>query len=272
MTRVPPGSGLEGDSPSEQGAADDPASPGQRPRGAIRPSEEVLRVQSGLPPHFWVMVRALVFDFDGLILDTEVPVYQAWAEVYQQHGQELSLDFWKTIVGHGMSSFDAMAELERRLGRTLDRQAVRTAHRRRQLDLVNALPIAPGVLAWRDEATLRGAALGLASNSTRAWVVGHLERLGLDGWQCICCAEDVGVAKPAADIYVAVLRCLGVNPGEAIALEDSAAGVQSAKAAGLYVVAVPSTLTADHDLSGADLVLPSLADATFSEVARRAAG
>ena len=218
------------------------------------------------------MVRALVFDFDGLILDTEVPVYQAWAEVYEQHGQELSLDFWKTIVGHGMSSFDAMAELERRLGRTLDRQAVRTAHRRRQLELVNALPIAPGVLAWRDEAILCGAALGLASNSTRSWVVGHMQRLGLDGWQCIRCAEDVGAAKPAADVYVAVLRCLHVNPWEAIALEDSTAGVQSARTAGLHVVAVPSTLTADHDLSGADLVLRSLADATFSEVARRMAG
>jgi len=218
------------------------------------------------------MVRALVFDFDGLILDTEVPVYQAWAEVYEQHGLDLSLDFWKTIVGHGMTAFDAMAELERRLGRTIDRQAVRTAHRRRQLELVNALPIAPGVLAWRDEAILCGAALGLASNSTRSWVVGHLRRLGLDEWQCIRCAEDVGVAKPAADVYLAVLRCLRVNPGEAIALEDSTAGVQSAKAAGLYVVAVPSTLTADHDVSGADLVLHSLADATFSEVAQRVEG
>ena len=220
--------------------------------------------------HTGGMVRALVFDFDGLILDTEVPIYQAWADVYEQHGEELSLDLWKAIVGHGLTAFDAMAELERRLGRTLDRDAVRAAQRRRQSELVEALPIAPGVRDWREEAILSGAALGLASNSSRKWVVGHLDRLGLDGWKCIRCAEDVGAPKPASDVYLAVLRCLRVRPAEAIALEDSAAGVQSAKAAGLYVVAVPSTLTADHDLGEADLVLRSLTDATFGDVARRA--
>jgi len=215
------------------------------------------------------MVRALVFDFDGLILDTEVPVYQAWAEVYEKHGEHLPLDFWKTIVGHGLSTFDAMAELERRVGRALDRETIRAAHRRREAELVRALPIEPGVLAWRQEAIVMGARLGLASNSSRRWVVGHLERLGLDGWRCIRCAEDVAEAKPAPDIYLAVLRCLGVSAAEAIAVEDSAAGVQSASAAGLYVVAVPSSLTASHDLSGADLLLGSLADATFGEVAAR---
>lgn len=216
-----------------------------------------------------MMVRALVFDFDGLILDTEVPVYQAWAEVYEQHGERLSLDFWTTIVGHGLSTFDTMAELERRLGRTLDREAIGASQRRREAELVNALPIAPGVLAWRQQAIEMGVRLGLASNSSRRWVVGHLERLGLDGWRCIRCAEDVAEAKPAPDLYLAVLQCLGVSASEALAVEDSAAGVQSARAAGLYVVAVPSTLTANHDLSGADFLLRSLADATLGEVAAR---
>ena len=217
------------------------------------------------------MVRALVFDFDGLILDTEVPVYQAWAEVYEQHGQELSVAFWKSIVGHAVSSFDPLHELERRLGRTLDRSAIQTARLSRQAELVAALPIAAGVRAWRDEAVQMGVALGVASNSSRTWVAGHLKRLGLDGWSCICCAEDVGAAKPAPDVYLAVLRCLGVRGSDAVAVEDSAAGVRAARDAGLYVVAVPSTLTADHDLSEADLLLCSLTDSTFAEVAIRAA-
>ncbi len=217
----------------------------------------------------WVVIRALVFDFDGLILDTELSIYESWAEVYRQYGEELSLDFWKTIVGHGIDTFEAAEELERRIGRALDRDIVRTIQRRRQNELVAALPIAAGVRAWRDAAIRMGASLAVASNSSRQWVTGHLDRLGLDGWQCIRCAEDVIAAKPAPDLYVAVMRCLGVSGSEAIALEDSVAGVQAAAAAGLFVVAVPSALTADHDLSQADVVLNSLADATLEEIAAR---
>src|SRR5215472_2607396 len=111
------------------------------------------------------MVRALVFDFDGLILDTEVPVYQAWAEVYEKHGEHLPLDFWKTIVGHGLSTSDAMAELARRVGRALDRDTTRGRHRRRGAELAPALPVEPGVLAWRQRPTEMWLELGLASNS-----------------------------------------------------------------------------------------------------------
>src|SRR5215467_14756460 len=98
------------------------------------------------------MVRALVFDFDGLIIDTEVPVYRAWAEVYEQHGQTLSLEFWSTIIGYGARHFDPMADLERRLGRTLDREAVQSERRARQLEMVAELPVLPGVREWREAA------------------------------------------------------------------------------------------------------------------------
>jgi beta-phosphoglucomutase-like phosphatase (HAD superfamily) len=98
-------------------------------------------------------------------------------------------------------------------------------------------------------------------------VAGHLDRLGLDGWACVRCRDDVEQPKPAPDLYLAATRCLGVAPAEAIAIEDSQSGVEAARAAGLHCVAVPSALTAGHDLSAADLVLDSLADATFSDVA-----
>lgn len=215
----------------------------------------------------WHVVDAVVFDFDGVILDTEPPCYQAWAEVYERHGQHLSLDFWTTIIGRGVNTFDAIGELEQRLGRALDREAIVAARRAREAELVSALEMLPGVLAWRDEAQAMGARLGVASSSTRRWVVGHLERLGLDGWQCISCGDDVLRAKPAPDLYLAVLECLGVRASEAVAVEDSAAGVQAAKEAGLYVVAVPSELTAGHDLSQADVVLRSLAETTFGVIA-----
>ena len=109
--------------------------------------------------------------------------------------------------------------------------------------------------------------MGIASNSSRRWVAGHLERLGLDGWACVRCREDVARAKPAPDLYLSAVECLEVAPWEALAVEDSGAGVMAAKAAGLACVAVPSALTASHDFSQADLMLGSLADRSFTEVA-----
>jgi HAD superfamily hydrolase (TIGR01509 family) len=218
------------------------------------------------------VIRGLVFDFDGLILDTEVPVYRAWAEVYGQHGQELPLHFWATIIGYGTQRFDPVAELERRLGRSLDRDVVQAERRRREREMVATLSVLPGVHEWRDQAAAMGVRLGVASSSSRRWVVGHLERLGLVDWSCVRCSDDVKQTKPAPDLYLAVAACLGVAPREAIAVEDSATGVRSAKAAGLYCVAVPSALTASHDFSEADLVLGSLAETPFEEVAALAAG
>jgi HAD superfamily hydrolase (TIGR01509 family) len=216
------------------------------------------------------VVRALVFDFDGLILDTEVPVFTAWSETYERHGQRLSPEFWATIIGYGADRFDPLADLERRVGRPIDRDAVQVARRQRQLELTLALEILPGVREWRHEAADRGVRLGVASSSGRSWVTGHLERLGLDGWDCVRCGDDVERTKPAPDLYLAALDCLGVTPEEAVAVEDSRVGVEAAKVAGLFCVAVPSSLTAGHDFSRADLVLRSLAEVRFSEVAQLA--
>jgi HAD superfamily hydrolase (TIGR01509 family) len=213
------------------------------------------------------VVRGLVFDFDGLIVDSEKPVYRAWAEVYGLYGEELSLDLWRTVIGHGPGFFDPVAELERRLGAALDGEALRARYRARQLELMEAELILPGVREWGEEARAMGVRLGVASNSRRAWVTGNLERLGLDGWQCIRCFDDVGRPKPAPDVYLAVIDCLGVAPREAMAVEDSPSGLRAAKAAGLFCVAVPGSLTPDADYSEADLVLGSLADRAFAEVA-----
>jgi HAD superfamily hydrolase (TIGR01509 family) len=215
------------------------------------------------------VLGALVFDFDGLIIDTEVPVFQAWSEVYERHGERLSADFWASIIGYGDAHFDPMADLERRLGRPLDREALQSTRRQRQAELTIALEILPGVREWRREAAARGVRLGVASSSNRRWVTGHLERLGLEGWDCIRCGGDVEHTKPAPDLYLAVLECLGVASGDAIAVEDSRVGVEAAKAAGLFCVAVPSSLTAGHDFSRADLVVRSLAEVPFAEVAAR---
>jgi HAD superfamily hydrolase (TIGR01509 family) len=211
------------------------------------------------------VIRALVFDFDGLILDTEVPIFQAWAELYAEHGVELELALWQSIIG--TDSFDPVAELERRLGRTLDWAVIDERRRQRRDELQALEAVRPGILDWLAEAKRLGLPVGIASSSPRQWVVDHLDRLGLvDQFSCIRCRDDVGEAKPSPASYRAVLDYFGVAPSEGLAVEDSVHGVAAAKAAGMRCVAVPGPLTRGMDFSGADLVLDSLDQVDLADV------
>ena len=215
------------------------------------------------------MIRALVFDFDGLILDTEEPVYRSWLEVYEAHGEELPFERWVQIVGSTTIGFHPQHHLEERLGRTLPKEVLdRRIGRRTEMVLANKL--LPGVLEHLDAARAARLQVGVASSSTRDWVMGHLARLGiLDRFDCLRCRDDVANVKPEPDLYVAVLECLGVAASEAIAIEDSPNGVLAAKRAGMRCVAIPNWITARLDLGQADVVLGSLADVTLAELLRR---
>ncbi|MDQ6692347.1 MAG: HAD-IA family hydrolase [Candidatus Dormibacteraeota bacterium] len=204
--------------------------------------------------------RALVFDFDGLILETERPEYQAWLEIYGEHGQDLSLEVWGDVIGRGPGYFDPITDLEARLGRPIDREVVKARQKARHQEMIDALEILPGVADYVLEAGRLGLKLAVASSSSRRWVTGHLAALGLDEFACVICRDDVARAKPYPDLYLEATRCLGVAPAEAVAFEDSANGVAAAKAAGLTCVAVPNQLTAGLDLSAADLRIASLAE------------
>lgn len=212
------------------------------------------------------MIRALIFDFDGLILDTEEPIYRSWLEVYEAHGEELPFELWVKTVGSTNKAFHPQHHLEERLGRPLERDVIDRRLGRRT-ELILAENLLPGVRAYIDAAASLGLKLGVASSSNRDWVSGHLERLGVgDRFDCMRCRDDVANAKPEPDLYIAVLQCLGVSAAEAVAIEDSPNGVTAAKRAGLFCVAVPNRITAGLDLSGADLVLGSLADLPLPEL------
>lgn len=205
-------------------------------------------------------IRALIFDFDGLILDTETPILRTWQELYAEHGHELPLDQWLRMVGTWEPFFDPAADLQARVGDPLDWPKLEKARHARESELVLASDVLPGV-AWHIEAAREaGIALAIASSSSRDWVEGHLGRLGLlDRFDCIVTRDDVERTKPAPDLYLAAAGCLGVDPAEAVAIEDSAHGVAAAKAAGMRVAAVPTELTALLDLGIADVVVDSLA-------------
>ena len=212
-------------------------------------------------------LRAIVFDFDGLILDTEQPIYRSWLEVYSAHGQELPFDRWMQTVGSSNAAFDPRANLEERLGRALT-QEVLDERMRRRTELVLEQAVLPGVAELAAAARGIGLKTGVASSSSQSWVRDHLERLGILGlFECIRCRDDVKQVKPAPDLFLAALECLGIAPGEAVAIEDSPNGVLAAKAAGMLCVAVPNVITSGQDLSRADVVLPSLAGATPQSLA-----
>jgi HAD superfamily hydrolase (TIGR01509 family) len=217
------------------------------------------------------VIRAVIFDFDGLILDTEEPVYRSWLEVYEAHGEELPFERWVQIVGSTTTGFHPQHHLEERLGRSLPKEVLDRRIGRRT-EMVLAQKLLPGVVEHLEAAKSMGLKLGVASSSTRDWVRGHLARLGiLDRFDCLRCRDDVASAKPDPDLYIAVLECLGVLASEAIAVEDSPNGVMAAKRAGLRCVAIPNSITARLDLGQADVLLGSLADVTLAELLRKVA-
>src|SRR5437879_1460476 len=161
------------------------------------------------------VIQAILFDFDGLILDTEVPDYESWQEVYQAHGCSLPFETWGSYIGRAVEEFDPYAYLEAQIGRAIEREQIRMRRRRRYLELVEAQAVLPGVAEYLADAARLGLKIGLASSSDRNWVVGHLTRLGLEEhFACIRCKDDVRRTKPDPELYLCVLEALGVRAGE----------------------------------------------------------
>ncbi len=184
-------------------------------------------------------IRGLLFDFDGLLVDTETPSRLVWEELYREHGHELPQDRWATLIGTIGAPFDPLGHLEELVGRRLDEQALTTRRRAREYELTDLEELRPGVEEYFAEA----------------------ERLGLRT-AVVSSSDDDWIARQALDR-------LELEPHEAIAFEDSPNGVTAAKAAGLVCVAVPNPMTATLALDDADLVLESLGDVPLAELLER---
>lgn len=212
-----------------------------------------------------VLAACLVFDFDGTILETEGPVYRSWAELWEEHGVELPRRTWQSVIGTE-SVFDPWAELERRLGVTLD-PALALRRRARGDELQAAFGPRDGVLGWLEQADRLHLPVAIASSSPEEWVAGHLERLGLrTRFAATVCRDDLVPPKPDPTSYREACLRLGAEPRRSVAVEDSLPGVAAARGAGLYTVAVPHGLTEDLDFRGADLVVASLAGLSLADV------
>lgn len=216
-------------------------------------------------------MQAIVFDFDGLILDTEVPEFEAWQAVYRHHGQSLSVQDWGRCIGSTFEQFEPHAHLESLVGRDLDRAANNAIRKKRFWELLEGRGLMPGVAEYLVSARELGLKLAVASSSTREWVGGHLERLGVEAYfSVLSCSDDVENVKPDPALFLSAVERLGVDPDRAIALEDSPNGVLAAKRAGLFTVAVPNDVTRNLTFDHADLHLESLEALSVEELVRRA--
>jgi HAD superfamily hydrolase (TIGR01509 family) len=216
------------------------------------------------------MIRAVVFDFDGLILDTESPVLRSWQEAFEQAGcPPLALEEWSQELGTA-GALDLVALLRARATRPFDEAALLERRRARRDELLAREEVRPGVCEWLDEAGVLGIPVAIASSSAADWVRPLLERHALgDRFAHVACCGPGLRAKPEPDTYLAACAALGIDPGDALAVEDSPHGITAAKRAGLRCVAVPNGLTVRLDVSRADARLPSLRAATLRDVLTR---
>lgn len=222
------------------------------------------------------MIQALIFDFDGLIVDTETPALESWRQIYAEYGVELTLEVWAETLGTTHHRFDALEYLidqvaardpARAEALRADRAAI-AARRMALKETLNAQQgLLPGVTAILDDAADLGLPCAVASSSGYGWVAGWLERLGLLGrFACIRTADDVTRTKPDPALFLSAAAGLGAPPSACLVFEDSPNGILAARAAGCPVVAVPGPLTRHLNLPPADLALPSLAAMPLSAI------
>jgi HAD superfamily hydrolase (TIGR01509 family) len=211
-------------------------------------------------------VRALIFDFDGLIVDTEGPGFRAWSELYASHGCELPFEMYSACIGT-IGGFDLHGYLQEQSGRSFDRSDLESACNARWLELVKEQPLLPGIAACVSSARARGLKLAIASSSTQKWVTRNLRKFGLlDDFDAVCTRDFVNAVKPDPALYLLALEKLGVTADAAIAFEDSPPGILAAKRAGIFCIAIPNPLTKDLPLELADRRLGSLEEFDLDDV------
>ena len=206
------------------------------------------------------MLQALIFDFDGLMVDTESAIFQTWQEIYRDHNHELELSRYVQCVGSHGSDYDPGTELDSLVGRKLDWTTLLGWQHRRNHELLSEMDTRDGIRELLLEAESEGVPCAVASSSSSDWVLGWLERLKLrKSFAHVITRDLVARPKPAPDLFLLAMERLQVGNRHALVLEDSANGLKAAVSAEVPCVIVPNRVTKGLDFTHARAVVPTLA-------------
>ncbi|MDN7242986.1 HAD family hydrolase [Planococcus sp. N028] len=212
------------------------------------------------------MIKGIIFDFDGLIFDTETHQYTVYQEIFAEHGSELPIARWQQEIGTH-SGFSALDYLEVLVERKLEQDVLREQFSAKYHAKMAEEKARAGVEDYLKAAKEQGLQIGLASSSDFNWVSTNLKKLGLyEYFECVKTSDDVEKVKPDPALYRLAAECLGLSPDECLVFEDSANGALAAKRAGMNCVIVPNEVTHTMDFCDVEHRLESMADMTLSEV------
>ena len=204
-------------------------------------------------------LQAVVFDFDGLLMDSESAEFAGYSEVFSRHGVTLDLMEWGKCVGTGPGVWKVEEHLAELLGAPVDAHALHTEAKAIRDEILRTIEPLPGGVALVESLSQSELKIAVASSSRSVWIEHFLRHVGLrHHFEVVRTRDMVGAAKPAPDLYLAACEALGVDPHRSIALEDSPNGMKAAKAAGMLCLGIPNAVTAGYDLSPADWVIDSL--------------
>jgi putative hydrolase of the HAD superfamily len=214
------------------------------------------------------MIKAIVFDFDGLIIDTETVWFDCFSEVLSSYRVDLPIEFFSRCVG--THSTELSAYIEARVEEAEAAKKVRALAAELHAKKIISVQVREGVRDYLEEARSLGLRIGLASSSNREWIERFLMTLNLkEYFQIIKSSDDVIKVKPDPELYLQAVEALGVKPEEALAFEDSDNGSRAAKAAGLWCVIVPNPVTENLDFRNYDLRIRSMGDQRLSDIIRQ---
>lgn len=216
-----------------------------------------------------ILIKAAIFDFDGLLIDTETVWFYAFKEVLQEdYGLDLSLEQFAKVIGTHDAVLDAW--IQENAKTLVDLDIMKRKARERFEEKMGSPVLRDGVQEYLDACQSLGLKIALASSSKREWIDRFTKQLEIDGFfDVINTRDNVANVKPDPELYLKTINDLAITPEEAIVFEDSLNGFTAAKTAGLKCVVVTNPVTAHLPFSGYELLLQSMAETRLEDIVKR---